>query len=99
MEASRADSLEARGGGRPTRARNLPAKNDTGFRAICSGPLRDSSPMSLALIGLATVLLFGLAYRIYGGILAKRLALDDGRACPSSTLQDGVDYIPTPAFP
>ena len=27
------------------------------------------------------------------------MAVDDRRACPSRTLQDGVDYIPTPAFP
>ena len=55
--------------------------------------------MSLALIGLATVLLFGLAYRVYSAILVKRLALDDARPVPSRTLEDGVDYIPTPAFP
>jgi carbon starvation protein len=42
---------------------------------------------------------FSLAYVIYGRILDRRLQIDPASACPSRTLEDGLDYIPTPAFP
>src|SRR5437867_4857479 len=57
------------------------------------------APMPLAYIGIAVVVLFGLAYAIYGRLLTQHFGLDDSRASPACVLRDGVDYIPTAPFP
>ena len=48
---------------------------------------------------LGALCVFALCYRYYSAfIAAKALALDDRRATPAHTLQDGHDYIPTPRW-
>lgn len=54
--------------------------------------------MPLAVLALGFLALLALAYRLYGGWVARRFELDDGRATPAHTLQDGVDYVPTQPF-
>ncbi len=55
--------------------------------------------MQLGLLTLGFLALLSLAYRFYGGWLARRLALDDGRTTPAHTHRDGVDFEPTrPAY-
>ncbi len=51
--------------------------------------------MSLALLAIAFLALLGVAYRSYGGWIARRFDLDDGRPTPAHALADGVDYVPT----
>lgn len=46
----------------------------------------------LVLIGL------GLAYRLYGGFVARQYALDDARPTPATAHEDGVDFVPTRPF-
>ncbi len=47
-------------------------------------------------------LLFGaallLSYRLYGGWIERRLAVDDARVTPASARADGLDFVPTPRF-
>ncbi|HYC78713.1 MAG TPA: carbon starvation CstA family protein [Planctomycetota bacterium] len=45
---------------------------------------------------LATLAAFALAYKLYGGFLARRLGLDATRPTPAHEMEDGVDYCPTP---
>ncbi len=52
--------------------------------------------MTLLALFLGGVALFALAYRFYGGFLARRLGVDDARATPSESRKDGVDFVPTP---
>lgn len=54
--------------------------------------------MSLALLGTTFGLLLFLAYRFYGGFLARELDLDDGTTTPAHRHQDGVDFVPTKRF-
>lgn len=49
--------------------------------------------MLMLVLGCAAVL--GVAYRIYGALLAKLLNLDDSAATPSHTMRDDVDFVPT----
>lgn len=51
--------------------------------------------MNLALLAIAFLALLGVAYRVYGGWIARRFELDDGRPTPAHTREDGVDYVPT----
>lgn len=48
----------------------------------------------LMLLFLAGVIVFLLAYRIYGGFLVRRYELDDKHATPSHTDYDGIDRVP-----
>lgn len=48
----------------------------------------------LAMILLTAVVLFALAYGLYGRFLVRRYELDDNRATPSHTDRDGVDRVP-----
>jgi carbon starvation protein len=48
----------------------------------------------LAVIFLAACAAFLLAYRVYGGWLARALGADDRRAVPADTQRDGVDFVP-----
>jgi carbon starvation protein len=54
--------------------------------------------MSLPLLALVFLILLFLAYRLYGGWVARQFALDDGRATPAHQKNDGIDYVPTPKF-
>jgi carbon starvation protein len=55
--------------------------------------------MSTFPVMLGALCVFALCYRYYSAfIAAKALALDDRRATPAHTLQDGHDYIPTPRW-
>lgn len=51
--------------------------------------------MSLALLAVAFLALLVVAYRVYGGWIARRFDLDDARPTPAHALEDGVDYVPT----
>lgn len=54
--------------------------------------------MSLLFITATAALVFLLAYRFYGGFLAKKVfCLNDARSTPAVLLQDGLDYEPTAA--
>lgn len=44
---------------------------------------------------LICLIYFLLAYFIYGRFVAKRFGIDKKRPCPSHTLEDGIDYVPT----
>jgi len=50
--------------------------------------------MSLLAILVPSALLLAVAYRVYGGILARLFRLDDADATPAVTLRDDVDYEP-----
>ena len=52
--------------------------------------------MSLLAILLPSALLLGLAYRVYGGVLARLFRLDDSAPTPAVALRDDVDYEPIP---
>ena len=51
--------------------------------------------MSLLVIALASVVFLVLAYRVYGGLLARLFRLRSDVRTPAVELQDDVDYIPT----
>ncbi|MDX6272212.1 MAG: carbon starvation protein [Acidobacteriota bacterium] len=54
--------------------------------------------MSLTLIALGFMLLLVTAYRFYGNWIARQFVLDDTRATPANTINDGVDFVPTRPF-
>ncbi len=54
--------------------------------------------MSLTLLALGFMVLLFVAYRLYGGWVARQFVLDDARPTPAHELNDGVDYIPTRPF-
>ncbi|HKQ73426.1 MAG TPA: carbon starvation CstA family protein [Blastocatellia bacterium] len=54
--------------------------------------------MQLPLLALSFLALLVVAYRLYGGWVARQFALDDARATPASERNDGIDYVPTPRF-
>ncbi len=54
--------------------------------------------MSLPLLALSFIILLVVAYRLYGGWVARQFALDDKRATPANERNDGIDYVPTPRF-
>ncbi len=54
--------------------------------------------MSLGLLALGFLSLLTVAYFAYGGWVARRFVLDDGRPTPAHRLRDGVDYVPTRPF-
>ncbi|MFM8980411.1 MAG: carbon starvation protein A [Planctomycetia bacterium] len=54
--------------------------------------------MSLPLLVLGMLAFLALGYTLYGRFLARRLDLDDRRATPAVTQQDGVDFVPTRPF-
>ncbi|HKQ51595.1 MAG TPA: carbon starvation CstA family protein, partial [Pyrinomonadaceae bacterium] len=54
--------------------------------------------MSLTLLALGFMALLFVAYRLYGGWVARQFVLDDARTTPAHELNDGVDYIPTRPF-
>lgn len=51
--------------------------------------------MPILAITLIVLILFLVAYRIYGSFLTRRFGLDDSQPTPACSMTDGVDYIPT----
>jgi carbon starvation protein len=51
--------------------------------------------MSLPLLAVGFLGLLTVAYRLYGGWVARRLGPDPERATPATSLQDGLDFVPT----
>ncbi len=49
----------------------------------------------LAVVFIIAIVLFALAYRIYGRFLNRHFDVDDNRPTPSHTDYDGVDKVPT----
>ncbi|HWM92874.1 MAG TPA: carbon starvation CstA family protein [Thermoanaerobaculia bacterium] len=54
--------------------------------------------MSLGLLALVFLVLLTLAYRLYGGWVARQFVIDDSRVTPAHRLNDGVDFVPTRPF-
>lgn len=53
--------------------------------------------MTLLAIVVACAVVLALAYRIYGGFLARKFALDPAAPMPSETMRDDEDFVPTDA--
>ncbi len=51
--------------------------------------------MSLLPVVVCSAVVLLLAYRLYGGLLARLLRLDPDARTPAETLRDDVDYVPT----
>ena len=51
----------------------------------------------LSFILLSSIVIFYLAYRIYGKFLSNQCGLDDSQETPATVNEDGVDYSPTRA--
>ena len=51
----------------------------------------------IALVVFISIFVLAAGYLIYGRILARWLKLDDSRATPACTMNDGVDYVPAKA--
>ena len=54
--------------------------------------------MSLTLLALGFLVVLAVAYRLYGGWIARQFALDDSRTTPANEVNDGVDFVPTRPF-
>src|SRR5215210_2632170 len=54
--------------------------------------------MNLALLALVFLVLLTLAYRLYGGWVARQFVIDDSRITPAHRVNDGVDFVPTRPF-
>ncbi|MDH5627115.1 MAG: carbon starvation protein A, partial [Candidatus Krumholzibacteria bacterium] len=54
--------------------------------------------MPLALLAIAFMTLLVVAYRLYGGWVAKQFQLDDSTETPAHAQADGVDFVPTRPF-
>ena len=54
--------------------------------------------MQLPLIALCFIAFTTLAYRFYGRWVARQFVIDDSRATPANSKNDGVDYVPTKPF-
>jgi len=51
----------------------------------------------IALVVFISIFVLAAGYLTYGRILARWLKLDDSRATPACTMNDGVDYVPAKA--
>jgi carbon starvation protein len=51
--------------------------------------------MNIAIVMIASTILLILGYRIYGKYIAGLVGIDVNRPTPATTVNDGVDYIPT----
>jgi carbon starvation protein len=54
--------------------------------------------MNLPVLALGFLVLLTVAYRLYGGWVARQFALDDSRPTPAHQVNDGVDFVPTRPF-
>ncbi|MCK9429673.1 MAG: carbon starvation protein A [Candidatus Omnitrophica bacterium] len=52
----------------------------------------------VTIIFIIAAFIFGLSYLKYGKFLTQLFELDDQNLPPSSTMHDGVDYVPAPAL-
>lgn len=50
--------------------------------------------MNGALLLLAAIAVFAVAYFVYGGMLSRLLGIDGTRATPAHSMGDGIDYVP-----
>ena len=50
--------------------------------------------MSGTILILFAVVVYIIAYRIYGNVIAKKFNIDPAKETPSHTMYDGVDYVP-----
>jgi carbon starvation protein len=50
-----------------------------------------------ALLLLASIVLFSVAYRVYGTWISRQFGLNDSHRVPSDTLYDGTDFVPAAA--
>jgi carbon starvation protein len=46
---------------------------------------------------LIALIMYVVAYKLYGGFITKRLDVNNSKATPSHTMYDGVDYVPAKA--
>jgi carbon starvation protein len=54
--------------------------------------------VSLPLLAISFLILLFLAYRLYGGWVARQFTIDDERVTPANKINDGVDFVPTRPF-
>ncbi len=54
--------------------------------------------MSLSLIAAAFLVFLAIAYRLWGGFVARSYRLDDAAPTPAVRLSDGTDFVPTRRF-
>ena len=54
--------------------------------------------MSVLLLTISFLVIMVVAYRFYGGWVARQFAIDDQRVTPAHTVKDGIDYVPTRPF-
>ncbi len=106
MRTRRADSRQREGPGCPppnTAAPHRRARANRLARDACACSFRAPQiwrtrptprVMSLILFLLVSGILLGLAYRWYGGFLARFLDLQGGTTTPAHTKRDGLDYEP-----
>lgn len=52
----------------------------------------------LPLLAASTIVVLVLGYVLYGRVIARNYALDDGRTTPATEREDGTDYVPTQPF-
>ncbi|HTR81593.1 MAG TPA: carbon starvation CstA family protein [Bacteroidota bacterium] len=51
--------------------------------------------MNIAFVMVGSSILLILGYRFYGTFVARRLGVDSSRPTPATSINDGVDYVPT----
>lgn len=54
--------------------------------------------MSLPLLAIVFLSLLVVAYRMYGGWVARQFTIDDANVTPAHKVNDGVDFVPTQKF-
>lgn len=54
--------------------------------------------MALSLLAIAVLVLLTAGYLLYGSYIARQFRIDARAATPASTINDGVDFIPTRPF-
>lgn len=54
--------------------------------------------MSLPLLALGFLILLIVAYRLYGGWVARQFSINDENETPANKVNDGVDFVPTRPF-
>ena len=53
--------------------------------------------MSLTVVALAVVVVFGIGYAAYSRFVSRKLGLSDAQPTPACTMADGVDFVPAQA--
>jgi carbon starvation protein len=65
---------------------------------IARARFRYACAVNLAVGSIGFLVLLVCGYRFYGRWVARRFGIDDARATPAHTKQDGVDFVPTKPF-